>query len=332
MWVSVVVPTYQRPELLARCLAALLRQTFDPRSFEIIVADDAASPDTRRQVLALASTAPVEILYVPVTEKHGPAAARNVGWRRAGGAIVAFTDDDCLAEKDWLTAGVARFKDDRVLAVSGKVRVPLPPFPTDYDQDAAGLEHAEFVTANCFCRRSALEQVGGFDERFEAAWREDSDLHFALLRLSLSTAVGERGWGEGVQRAEDAAVVHPVRPAPWGVSLRQQRKSLFDALLFKKHRALYRERIRPGTPWLYYVAVGSLAASAAAAAAGLPLVALAGLGAWAFGTARFCARRLRRTSRAPRHVAEMLVTSMLIPPLSVFWRLYGAVKFRVLFW
>jgi len=54
-------------------------------------------------------------------------------------------------------------------------------------------------------------------------------------------------------------------------------------------------------------------------------------GAWALLTARFCARRLRRTSRAPRHVAEMVATSVLIPPLSVFWRLYGAWKFRVPF-
>jgi hypothetical protein len=48
-------------------------------------------------------------------------------------------------------------------------------------------------------------------------------------------------------------------------------------------------------------------------------------------TARFCARRLRHASIAPRHVIEMAVTSALIPPLSVFWRLFGALKFRVVF-
>src|SRR5690606_40462360 len=50
--------------------------------------------------------------------------------------------------------------------------------------------------------------------------------------------------GARVVHAADAVVVHPVRPAPWGVSLAQQRKVLYDALLFKKHRELYRERIR----------------------------------------------------------------------------------------
>jgi len=48
-------------------------------------------------------------------------------------------------------------------------------------------------------------------------------------------------------------------------------------------------------------------------------------------TGRFCARRLRGTSRSPGHVAEMVATSALIPPLSVFWRLFGAWKFRVPF-
>jgi hypothetical protein len=59
-------------------------------------------------------------------------------------------------------------------------------------------------------------------------------------------------------------------------------------------------------------------------------VRLAGL-VWAALTGCFLARRLRNTSRAPRHVAEMLVTSALIPPLSVFWRIYGGVRFRVPF-
>ena len=51
-----------------------------------------------------------------------------------------------------------------------------------------GLETAEFVTANAFVRRSALISVGGFDERFLRAWREDSDLQFRLLREAARSA------------------------------------------------------------------------------------------------------------------------------------------------
>jgi GT2 family glycosyltransferase len=180
------------------------------------------------------------------------------------------------------------------------------------------LERAEFVTANAFCRRDVLAAVGGFDERFTAAWREDSDLHFRLLET-----------GGKVLKAPDAVVVHPVRPAPWGVSLRQQRKVLFDALLYKKHPRLYRRRIRPRPLWDYYAIVACLVLAAGFLAAGRWETALLPWGLWGLFTARFCSRRLRGTSHAPRHVAEMVLTSVLIPPLSVFWRQYGALKFRV---
>jgi GT2 family glycosyltransferase len=316
---SVVVPTYRRAELLDRCLSALGRQDLDPAAYEVIVADDAASASTRRQVEARARECRPAVRYVAVTGPHGPAAARNAGWRAARGAIIAFTDDDCQPEPGWLSAGLAAFAVDTA-AVSGQVVVPLPSNPTDYERDASGLERAEFVTANCFCRCAALETVGGFDERFAAAWREDSDLQFALLRAGLS-----------VVKAPAAVVVHPVRPAPWGVSLRQQRKVLFDALLYKKHPRLYRTRVRPSPPWHYYATVSSLAVAAIALGLGHAGVGLTALGVWGMLTARFCMRRLRQTSRSPRHVAEMVATSALIPPLSIFWRLYGAWKFRVLY-
>lgn len=319
MRVSVVVPTYRRADLLDRCLEALAAQELDPAEFEVVVADDAASEATRRQVEQWSGRTTVPLRYVAPTGTHGPAAARNAGWRAARGAIIAFTDDDCQPDPRWLTEGSAALADGAA-AASGRVVVPLPQRPTDYERDAAGLEAAEFVTANCFVRRDVLEAVGGFDERYEAAWREDSDLHFALLAR-----------GACVVRAPRAVVVHPVRPAPWGISLRQQRKSLFNALLFKKFPDLYRQRIRSSPPWDYYAIVAMLGAASIAGLAQRRDLAGAALGVWAILTARFCARRLRRNSWAPAHVAEMIVTSALIPPLSVYWRLYGARKFRVFF-
>ncbi len=319
--ISVVVPTFKRPELLARCLSALANQDLDAATYEIAIADDAASAETRRQVEAFAAQARPTVRYVAVTGQHGPAAARNAGWRQAQGSLLAFTDDDCVPDPRWLAEGIAAFETDPSLAaVTGRTIVPLPPNPTDYERDAAGLEQAEFVTANCFCRRDVLESLGGFDERFSAAWREDSDLHFALLRN-----------GYRIARVPKAVIVHPVRPAPWGVCLRQQRKILFDALLYKKHPELYRQRILRRPRWDYYGVVAGLAAAVGLASTGLVWPALATASFWALWTGRFCARRLRNTSHAPAHVAEMIVTSTLIPPLAVYWRLRGAVKFRVLF-
>lgn len=282
--VTVVVPTCGRPELLARCLAALDRQTLPRSEYQVIVVDDSLL-------------------------RSGPAAARNRGRRQASAEVIAFTDDDTEPHPEWLQNGLRAMRDND--AVAGRIVMPVPQPPSDYERDAQGLERSEFVTANCFVRREVLERIGGFDESFRLAWREDSDLHFRLLRC-----------GARIARAPDAVVVHPVRPAPWGVSLRQQRKVMFDALLFKKHRELYRSRIRAGARWDYYAIVGSLAVAAAFPPA---------LIAWGVLTGRFFFQRMKGASRRPAHVLEMLVTSALIPPLAVFWRLAGMLRYRVAF-
>jgi GT2 family glycosyltransferase len=282
--VSVVVPTCGRPALLARCLQALESQSLPRDQYEVIVAED--------------------------RQRDGPATARNHGWRRARAPIVAFTDDDCIPDHDWLRRGLEALAGG-AHAVCGRIVMPLTGAPTDYERDAQGLERAEFVTANCFVRKFMLERVGGFDERFRLAWREDSDLHFGLL------AQGAR-----IVREPRAIVVHPVRPANWGVSLRQQRKIMFDALLFKKHPRLYRERIRAAPRWDYCVIVASLLVA--------PFWTPAWL-VWLLFTGRFFVQRLHGTSRAPAHLLEMILTSIAIPPVAVFWRLVGALRFKVAF-
>jgi glycosyltransferase involved in cell wall biosynthesis len=319
--ISVVVPTWRRPELLARCLHALMNQALAPSSFEIIVCDDGPDEDTRRLVRRLAAElagSGLVLRYIPVTATQGPAGARNAGWRAARGAIVAFTDDDTQADPNWLASGLQAMRGGAD-AATGRIHVPLPAEPTDYERDAAGLNHAEFATANCFVSRSMLERVGGFDERYTSAWREDSDLQFSILAA-----------GGQVEKAPNAVVVHPVRPAPWGVSLAQQKKSQFDALLYKKHRQRYKAEVA-APPWRYFFIVASLLAAAAGALSGLWVPAAAAFALWLGLTAGFCLHRLRGTSHRPGHVLEMIWTSVLIPPLSLFWRLRGAVKFRVAF-
>jgi GT2 family glycosyltransferase len=321
---SVVVPTCGRVELLDRCLAALLCQTLTARHYEIIVVDDHPTVRTRQLVaqwrtrVAGAGPAPV-ISYLANAGPHGPAAARNRGWRSARAPLIAFTDDDTVPAPDWLQQGLAGF-DDSVDALCGRVEMPLGPAPTDYERDAQQLESAEFVTANCFCRKSVLAALEGFDERFLLAWREDSDLHFRLLAR-----------GARIVRAPAALVVHPVRPAPWGVSLLQVRKIAFDALLYKKHPRLYREKIRATPRWDYYAIVGAMLLALCGAAFGSAMLAAAGAAAWCVLTLALLRRRLRGTSRRLAHIAEMAVTSALIPPLAVFWRIAGAVRFRVPF-
>jgi len=289
--------------------------------YEIIVVDDGPSAETRQLVSTWhCRSSDPRLRYTTSGKRHGPAAARNVGWRAAIGSIIAFTDDDCIPHREWLASGVRVFDDESVHGVSGRIVMPLPSVPTDYERNAAGLENAPFATANCFYRATALAAVGGFDERFTRAWREDTDLEFAL-RTSEYRLV----------REPKAVVIHPIRPAPWGISMGFQRNNFFNALLYKKYPRLYRQRIRTDPPWRYYCTLSALLAAIVAGVAGWHWVALAGVVMWVLLTAEFCRRRLRGTSRRPVHVWEMVVTSIVIPPLAIFWRLKGAVVYQVAF-
>jgi GT2 family glycosyltransferase len=319
--VSVVIPTCGRPQLLQRCLAALMQQSLAAGEYEIIVVDDGACAQTEALVRRLGSDPDSPALtYTQAQGTRGPAGARNRGWRLAHADVIAFTDDDTVPAHNWLAHGLRALQPD-LAAVTGRITVPVSPHPTDFDLVTKGLEQAEFVTANAFVRREVLTLLGGFDERFTRAWREDSDLQFRMLRAGQSI-----GW------APDALVVHPVRPAPWAISLRQQRNMFFDALLYKKHPQLYCLKMRRMAPLRYYLIVLASVAAIVAWAQGSEAWAATFLGSALALSLHFAWQRLRRTSRAPRHVLEMVLTSLVIPYLAIFWRLAGAWRFRVLFW
>ncbi len=328
--VSVVVPTCGRMALLARCVDSLCEQTLQPQRFELIVVDDRPSVESSVHAAIADCCEQARERGLPArclrnTGTHGPAAARNLGWRAARGRWVGFTDDDTIPQPAWLERACAAMAENRCGrappdALWGWVHVPLPDAPTDYERDAARLQQAGFVTANCFCRRALLERIGGFDERFRLAWREDTDLYFRLCDA-----------GARVRYVGDAVVLHPVRPAGWHVSLSQQRKILFDALLYKKHSQHYRQMIRRTPRWDYYLASAALATAMASLAAGLALPAALALLLWLLSVAVFFRRRLRGTRQTWTAVSALLLTSALIPPLAVFWRAVGAIRFRVIF-
>lgn len=318
---SVVVPTYCRPDLLARCLAALGRQTLAADRYEIIVCDDGPSAAARSVVDDAVAVMPggPRVHYLEITRTQGPAAARNRGWRRANAPLIAFTDDDTVPDPDWLKAGLQAMSRGAD-AVTGRIEMPLPERPSDIELDAAGLTRAEFVTANCFIRREALEAAGGFDERFSMAWREDSDLHFTLLEQ-----------GRRIDRAHDALVVHPLRDMRFAAGIGMQKKVMFDVLLYRKHPKLYRQRVRPAPPWLYLTISALLALACVFALAGSMAAAAALFAAWAVATLAFFLWRLRRSAATLRNMGELLVTSAFIPPLSIYWRLVGARRYGAKF-
>lgn len=317
--VSVVVSTNGRLDLLDRSLDALTRQ--DLRAgYEVIVVDDEPSRNTLQLVAgwrARTLDRGPRLVYVANEGAHGPAAARNRGWRVARAPIVAFTDDDTVPSPGWLTHGLAGFDADTDV-LCGRIETPAGRATADANDGEA--DTPEFVAANCFCRRGVLDALDGFDERFRAGWRADNDLHFRLLKM-----------GARIARSASAMVVLPLRPAPWGASLFQLHRISFDALLYKKHPELYRQKIRRLPCWEDYAIVAALLVGTTGLAIGHEILAVIGCGAWLVLTGIFCISRLRGKAKTVSHIADMLITSALIPPVAVFWRTLGAIKYRVRF-
>lgn len=318
-FVSVIVPTHARVDLLEKCLRTLLAQDYPPDRYEVVVVQDRPANERVNRLLTELSTMTPVRLRLEVSPGTGPSAARNLGWRTAQGSIIAFTDDDVLVSPGWLREGAKLFQDG-ISGVAGRTVVPLPLSPTDYQRNVGRLGYCRFITCNVFYRRESLESVGGFDERFQRAYREDTDLVFSL-----------REKGFKLTESDSAVVHHPPRTARWMSSVFEQSKQMYDALLFKKHPRLFREFIKKRPPFQYYaITLGYLGLPVAALVGNWLVVAL--LATVVLGLeAEFLARRLRGTSKAFGHVLEMVISSLLIPPVAVYWRLRGAWRFKVPF-
>ena len=317
--ISVVIPTYQRPHLLLRCVESLLSQSFPSVSYELIIVSDGPDNATGDALSDVPMKKFPGVQYYSLPAKAGPAAARNLGWLLAQGELVVFTDDDCIPSRDWLAAMWNAFESENKdeIAFSGRTIVPLKQEPTDYEKNISQLAAAEFITANCACTKKALQKVRGFDERFRMAWREDSDLQFKFILNDIP-----------IVKVSDAVVTHPVRKAPWGVSIKEERKGMFNALLYKKYPSLYKQKIEPNPPWHYYAISFCLVVFITGIITEKPVLKFAGLSGWIALTSWFAFRRLRSTSHSLNHVSEMVFTSAVIPVLSLFWKFYGSLKFR----
>jgi glycosyltransferase involved in cell wall biosynthesis len=296
---------------------ALQQQSLNKTDFEVIVVSDGPDEQTAAVVRDFQMTG--NFKFLSLSQKKGPAAARNLGWLSAKAPVIAFTDDDCLPDTLWLEKILNLAHPSQAMAFTGRVMVPCGDRPTDYELNTAGLETADFVTANCACTKMALIATGGFDERFSMAWREDSDLEFRLISQAVP-----------IIRIKSAIVIHPVREAKWGVSVKEQKKTLFNALLYRKYPQLYRVKIQTQPPYLYYLIIGEFIASIVGVISDNSLLASSGFLVWLMLTIYFIIKRLYRTSLSGKHIAEMIFTSFLIPFYSIYWQWYGAVKYRIL--
>lgn len=311
---DIVIPTIGRPSLAT--LLASLALCRGPRPEHIFVVDDRRKPARPLELGALDAdfAARVRILAGPA---RGPAAARNAGWRASRAAWIAFLDDDVVVKPDWLVALAADLAalPAQVAGSTGIVRVPLPGDrrPTDWERNVAGLARARWITADSAYRRSELLATGGFDERFPRAYREDADLALRVIERGKEIAAGSR------------SIVHPVRPAPWSISVRLQAGNADDVLMDALHGRGWRERAGAPRGAFRSHALGVMTAALTIVAAGAGFSSVAALlaAAWLAQTAAFAWRRIAPGPRTRVEVCGLIVTSFAIPFAAVYHRLRG---------
>jgi GT2 family glycosyltransferase len=199
---SVVLPTRNRPEKLARCLASVFQALRD--GDEVIVVDSASTdPEVGRVALAAGAV-------LVRCERPGVDRARNAGWRRAAMDAVLFVDDDVVVDAGWADAMVAAldahpeagFVTGRIDSLPGSRSTERPVAIKD-DEEPVRLDAATAGTlghsASLAVRRAALERIGGFDEEMGAGARFQSSPEVDLFDRLF--AAGWLGWYEPSARA-----------------------------------------------------------------------------------------------------------------------------------
>jgi len=195
--ISVVVCTRDRAPRLAACLHHLERaRGACSDESEIVVVDNGSRDDTRDVVSAHAESLPIRYVF---ERQPGLSMARNRGIAEARGALVAFTDDDCNVDRNWMQAIVDAFASRPTLAILGGMVAPAgggdEAVSLRTHAEAKSVLSADAILAtmsgcNMVFRRDVLERIGGFDPAFGKGRRigsaEDLDLMYRALRRGLS--------------------------------------------------------------------------------------------------------------------------------------------------
>jgi glycosyltransferase involved in cell wall biosynthesis len=189
---SVIIPTKNRPQSLYYCLESFTRLEYP--DWELIVVNDGGKEAFSGVPKELREILPISFVD---QKSSGPAVARNRGARMASGDYLAFTDDDCRVEPDWLLQLSSAFTKGHWDAIGGRALNPyhdqlgpacwhfLIDFLYEYWQDKDG-NALMLVANNAAYQREVFEALGGFDGDYSAAGGEDRELSYRLLARGYS--------------------------------------------------------------------------------------------------------------------------------------------------
>jgi GT2 family glycosyltransferase len=233
--VSVTVPSHNRREMLGRVLDGLVRQTYPPDRYEVVVVLDGSTDGSAEMVSSRETPYPLRLVE---NTKAGIAAVRNTCIRSAANPYVVFLDDDIVPEPSCLAVHAAAHRDaaDEHVALGY-----CPPVVTDgawwpiamrawwedHFHRKAEPEHewtyVDFVTGNVSFSRDLILGLGGFDEEFRSR-HEDWELAIRLLEAGVRLAY-----------YPDSKALH-YADVTFAATVRHQRQEARDdVLLARKH-------------------------------------------------------------------------------------------------
>jgi glycosyltransferase involved in cell wall biosynthesis len=193
---SVIMCTRNRGDRLAAALDAIDRTEFDGE-WEFILVDNGSTDGTQAAASAFAARTRIKTFRCVAEPAAGLSRARNRGVREARGALIAFTDDDCYAEPDWLREVTAPFAFDKIGFSGGKitlfdptdaaVTVSWSDTPRTYPPNGF-VNAGDIQGANMAFRREVLEEIGLFDPAFGAG------AAYAAEDLDALWAASRKGW------------------------------------------------------------------------------------------------------------------------------------------
>lgn len=183
--VSIVIPVYNGEDNIDKCIESIINQDYPKEKTEIIIVDNNSKDNTANII----KTFPVKYIF---EKKQGVCFARNKGLELANNELIAYTDSDCIAEKNWISRLVPHFSDETIGGVGGHLEA-FP--PENYIERYIALRevltqekmYAEkiysppfFITANVIYRANILKKIGGFDNFFKIAG-EDADISWRVV-------------------------------------------------------------------------------------------------------------------------------------------------------
>lgn len=218
---SIIIPTYNRNDLLNECLQRLAPgfQAINKENYEIIVTDDSQQEAAKNLIY----TDFKWVKWVAGPQK-GPAANRNHGAKQASGEWLVFIDDDCLPDANLLQyyqSAVATYKD--ILVFEGCIKADRE--QQSFAEESPVNETGGFLWSCNFMikKKLFLDTLQGFDEYFPFAAMEDVELNYRLSLLNYKKVF-----------VKEAFVVHPWRAQNnmWQITLNRFQSTLY---FLKKH-------------------------------------------------------------------------------------------------